>query len=432
MRLVQISVPTGKRSAVVHYLQEEEIDFTLTNEVSDNNFDAVVNIPLPAEAVESVLDDIRDLGVNDEAITVVLQANSITSRRYDALEERFAKDESESDRIGRTEITGKSKELMPSMGSFLLLTVISAVVATAGLLLDSPAVVIGSMVIAPLVGPALSASVGTVTNDETLRDRGVLFQVFGVIAAIMAATTFAWLVQAVNIVPPGLDITTVGEIEERLVPDFLALVIAIGAGIAGAWSLTAGVSTALVGVMIAAALIPPAGVAGISLAWGEYTLALGSGILVAINILSINVAALTVLWMQGYRPERWYEKSSARRSTQLRVGALIIGILALSVFLAGVSFAGYQAAVHEETVDQETQDLVDEYEQLTLLDTQITTDQHPLRGEVDTVVVTVGEPEDFESPPLAEELGEQLDTELSEDIDVEVRFIESQHRGSSV
>jgi len=133
------------------------------------------------------------------------------------------------------------------------MTVISAVIATAGLLLNSPATVVGSMVIAPLIGPAMSAAVGTVVDDEEMFRRGVRMQVLGVAVAIAAATLFAFALRWLALVPPGLDPLDLAEVSERLAPNVLVLVVAIGAGLAGIISLMTGVSAALVGVMIAVA-----------------------------------------------------------------------------------------------------------------------------------------------------------------------------------
>jgi len=74
----------------------------------------------------------------------------------------------EDDRISREELQTKARNLSRSTTNYIALTLISAIVATAGLLQDSAAVVVGSMVIAPLIGPAMASCVGTVVSDDTL------------------------------------------------------------------------------------------------------------------------------------------------------------------------------------------------------------------------------------------------------------------------
>ena len=265
MRLVQLTVPTGKRQAILETLDERGIDYVVTDEKSSRTYTAVVYFPLPDAAVEPVLDEIQETGIDEDAYTVVVDAETVVSRRFQALREEYENGDVESDRISRQELQAEADDLTPSFPVYVVMTVISAVVATAGLLLDSASVVVGSMVIAPLIGPALGASVGTVIDDEELFIESVTYQIVGVALAIASAALFAVVVRSVNIVPPDLVLSSVGEISERLAPDLLSLVIALGAGIAGVVSIATGTSVALVGVMIAAALIPPAGVAGITL-----------------------------------------------------------------------------------------------------------------------------------------------------------------------
>ncbi|MFP8891226.1 TIGR00341 family protein [Natrialbaceae archaeon A-CW2] len=421
MRLVQITIPTGKRDTVRRLLEEEGFDYTFTDETSDREYETVAYIPLPKAGVEPVMDKLKALGMNEEAITVVLEANTVVSAHFEELEERYEEETSE-ERIAREELRSSANALLPARRNYVVLTVVSALVATAGLLLNSAAVVVGSMVIAPLVGPALAASVGTVIDDYELRVRGVALQALGVGCAIASAAIFAGIVQFANLVPPGIDVLSIEQVRERLAPDFLALVIALGAGVAGALSLSTGVSAALVGVMIAVALIPPAAVVGIGIAWGEPTLALGSGILVLVNVLSINMAALAVLWYQGYRPDSWFRASDARMKTLTRIGVLAGIILILSVFLGGVTYASYQGALEEETIREETEAILDEHEELTMIEFEAERDDNPLQASPDRVVVTVGIEPGAERPPIASELRERVGA----DVTIEVRFVEIQ------
>jgi uncharacterized hydrophobic protein (TIGR00271 family) len=316
--------------------------------------------------------------------------------------------------------------LLPSRIHYAILTVVSAVVATAGLLLDSPSVVVGSMVIAPLVGPALAASVGTVVDEPELRIRGVIMQFVGVALAVASAAAFALLVQTLNLVPPGMDLLEIDQIRERLAPDFLSLAIALGAGIAGALSLSTGVSAALVGVMIAVALIPPAAVVGIAIAWWQPPLALGAAVLLAVNILSINLAALSVLWYQGYRPQAWLKERTVMAATVTRIGVLAVVIVLLSTFLGGVTYASYQGAVAEERIHDEAEAVVSAHADLELIDVTVGIDEHPLRGTPDSVIVTVGKPAGSTLPPLATELDQRIEEAIDSEVTVQIRFVELQ------
>ncbi len=430
MRLVQVMIPAGKREAVLGVLDEEKIDYALTDEVSGREYTALVTFPVPTGAVEPVLEQLREVGIERDAYTVVLSAETVVSKRFEQLTERYAAQEDSDDRIAREELKTRAEEMAPRWTPFVVLTVISAVVATAGLLLDSPAVVVGSMVIAPLIGPAMATSVGTVLDEAEMFRRGVRLQVAGGLLAVASAAGFAFALRYTQTVPlaPG-EVFAIGEIRERLVPDVLSLPIALGAGVAGALSLSSGVSSALVGVMIAAALVPPTAVVGIGLAWGAPQTVVGAVVLVIVNFLSINFAALATLWYEGYRPERFFRLDEARTATITRVVVLGAAILVATTFLVGVTFASFQTATFEDTARTEVEAVLADTPFISL-DVDVLYSGFPLR-KPERVVVTVGHPPGLDPPPLAEQFAARLGPEArapygiggASEITVEVRFV---------
>jgi len=430
VRLVQIAIPTGKRETVLATLDDEGVDYVVTDETSGRTVAAIAYVPLPKNAVEPVLAAVREAGVDDEAMTVVVEASIIVSRRFEELKETYAEAEDE-DRIAREELTASAADLAPSTRTYVVMTIVSAVIATAGMLLDSPAVVVGSMVIAPLVGPAMSTSVGTVVDDGDLFSRGVRLQVAGLLLAVLTAAAFAVFVRYTNLIPPLSDVTSVPEIRERVAPDFLSLVVAVGAGIAGVVSLTSGVSTALVGVMISVALIPPAATVGIGLAWGAPLVALGSGVLVLVNVLSINLAALIVLWYSGYRPEHWFRAGEARSATVTRVAVLVTAIVVLSAFLGGVTYDSYAQATTAEQLQEDATEIVTATNgsvsfRVQLLDVTIEHTNTALFRRPRAVVVTVGVPPDESLRGLASSIDDRFDETAGRDIDTQVRYVDTE------
>ncbi|WP_070365457.1 TIGR00341 family protein [Halodesulfurarchaeum formicicum] len=431
MRLVQIAVPTGKRGAVLETLDSLDIEYVVSEETGSRDKSAVVHFPLPASAVEDVLDELREIGIDDEAITVVVEAQTIVSRKFDALKERYEEEnEEDSAKIARGEIVATVDGLAPNISTYVILSVISAIVATAGILLDSPAVVVGSMVIAPLIGPAMATSVGSVVADREIFVRGVTRQAIGFGVAIPAAALFALFAKSVNLVPPGIDLLAIEQVSGRLSPDFLSLAVALGAGVAGALSLSTGVSTALVGVMIAAALIPPTAVIGIGIAWAMPQAILGASVLVLVNVLSINLAALLVLWYEGYQPEGWFELTEARTATLKRIAVLAVAIAALSVFLGATTLATYQNATFEDQVQVEVEGSIAGLEDAELLEVEFQHRQTLLYRDVDGVVVSVGV-RAGDTPPegLAADLATRIEAETGQSVPIEVRYLAIERAG---
>jgi uncharacterized hydrophobic protein (TIGR00341 family) len=425
VRLVQVTVPAGKREAVLGALDDEEIDYVVTDETSSREYTDVVYFPIPTQGVQDALDALDSAGLPEDAYTVVLNAETVVSRRFDELKERYAEDEESDDRIARQELVARAEDLAPSRSTYVVMTLVSTIIAAAGLLLNSPATVVGSMVIAPLLGPAMSASVGTVVDDEELFRRGVFLQFIGIALSVVGAAAFAFVVKETHVVPPGLDVLSLSEVRERLRPDFLSLVVALGAGVAGVFSLMTGVSSALVGVAIAVALIPPAATVGIGLAWGVPTLAVGSLVLVAVNVLSINLAALVVLWYSGYRPERFFQVGEARTAVLKRVAVLGVAIVVLSAFLGGVTYDSFQSANTEQAINEAVGDVVEnpEYADVSLVDTRFEYERGLVVREPTGVVVTLGVPPGSDFPEIAAKLDERIDARAGRDLDVEVRYV---------
>jgi uncharacterized hydrophobic protein (TIGR00271 family) len=282
------------------------------------------------------------------------------------------------------------------------------------------------MVIAPLIGPAMATSVGSVVAERDLFVRGVKLQVIGFALAIAAAALFALLARFVHLVPPGLDVLAIEQIQGRLSPDFLSLAVALGAGIAGAFSLSAGVSSALVGVMIAAALIPPTAVIGIGIAWAMPQAIIGSSVLVLVNVLSINLAALGVLWYEGFRPEDWFHLEEARSATLKRMGTLVIAIAILSVFLGATTVSTYQTATFEEEMRDAVTDTLSQtpYEDVRLLDSTVEYRDSGIFRDPKRVVLTIGIPGEIRRPDgLPSRLAEDIEGATGRDVVVEVRYV---------
>jgi len=188
MRLIQTLVPEGKRQLVIDLLEDAEIDYAMTSETSRGDYSDIVYIPTDVDSVEGILDELRDVGVEREGYMIVSDVETIVSDRFEQQQADDEADEetngvAEDERISREELQTKAQNLSRSTTNYIALTLISAIVATAGLLQDSAAVVVGSMVIAPLIGPAMASCVGTVVSDDALFWEGMRSQAIGLAVA---------------------------------------------------------------------------------------------------------------------------------------------------------------------------------------------------------------------------------------------------------
>ncbi|MFC7230965.1 TIGR00341 family protein [Saliphagus sp. GCM10025308] len=352
MRLVQFPVPSGERATVISFLDDSELDYTLIEEVSNREYEAMLLVPVSTDATDQLMDGLRDIGIQERGFVAVSDLETLVSHRYETSDETtgVAKESTDNARIAHEELLSQAEQMAESGPSYFTLIALSAVVATAGLLTDSAAVIVGSMVIAPLLGPAIGASVGRMIHEPELFREGVRAQVLGVVLAVVSALVFSLVVRYT--IGAGIEIQTHQQIAQRTNPGVLSVVIAIASGVAGALAFTTGASAVLVGVMIAAALIPPAAAVGIGVAFGDPVLAASTAILVLVNVLCINLAGMAVLWMRGYRPKRYREEKIARGQAIKQFVVLLVCVLLLSSFLVGTTLDATQDAAFENDVER--------------------------------------------------------------------------------
>lgn len=205
--------------------------------------------------------------------------------------------------------------------SYYAYVVLATLVAAVGLLTDSVAVVIGAMVIAPLLGPLLALAFGSTLGDAALIRRSLMSASSGIGLAL--ALSFG-----AGVLFP-LDVET-QEITSRLGVGLDGLLVAIASGAAGALAASRGTPGALVGVMVAVAILPPTTVVGLMLGQGRIMDAWGALQLLGLNIAGLQLAAQAVFVANGIRPGRWWEKRGARQSRV--VSTLVSGTVVL-VFL---------------------------------------------------------------------------------------------------
>lgn len=217
--------------------------------------------------------------------------------------------------------------------NFVLLVVLSTVVATIGLLQDNVAVVIGAMVIAPLLGPNLALALGCVLGDGDLMRKALRVNGAGIAMTVVIAAMIG------NMSPMA---SASAEVMSRTVVSVDSIVLALASGAAAALSLTTGLSSVLVGVMVAVALLPPAATAALLLGNGDYRLAAGAALLLVINVTCVNLATSVVFLCKGIGPRTWQEKARARRATIrfVAAGAAAVMILVVAVLLYGQLMSG--------------------------------------------------------------------------------------------
>jgi uncharacterized hydrophobic protein (TIGR00271 family) len=176
--------------------------------------------------------------------------------------------------------------------SYIALVVISAHIATLGLIVNSAAVIIGAMIIAPLMGPIMAGGLSFAISDNHLGGKAFKSISLGIVLSVFFSAT-------VTFISPLKENTS--EILIRTSPNIMDLFIALFSGLAGAFAVTfKKISGSIVGVAISVALMPPLCVTGIGISTGQANVVIGGFFLFLTNLTAIFIASAIFFLVLGF------------------------------------------------------------------------------------------------------------------------------------
>ncbi len=214
---------------------------------------------------------------------------------------------------------------------YLVLMLLSTLLATVGLFADSAAVVIGAMLLAPLMAPIVSLAMGLLRADTTLLWMSLRKIGVGVVLALGASALVTWLLP---------DTTLTAQIRARINPTLLDLAVAILSGIAAAYSKSfKEIIQSLAGVAIAVALVPPLASAGIGLGIGSFSVFAEAFLLFFTNLVGIVLAATLTFYVLGF-------------SGTFRSKRSIAVVLAVMMIIAYPLYRSYTKIVRTHRIEQ--------------------------------------------------------------------------------
>ncbi len=220
---------------------------------------------------------------------------------------------------------------------FFVMIALAAGIAAFGLLLNSPAVIIGAMLVAPLMAAIMGLGLGMIHADTKLLGLAASATLRGVLLAISVGAL-------IGLIIPNKDPTP--EMLTRTAPNLLDLGVALVSGLAGAYALCRkDMSAALPGVAIAAALVPPLAVVGIGAAWMRPEIAGGALLLFVTNLITIASASALVFFLLGFRPQLQRQGRSTVFKRGIVSSALLLGVMIW--ILSSLTIASFtQASLH--------------------------------------------------------------------------------------
>ena len=250
----------------------------------------------------------------------------------------------------RTEVYTRIRRSARPDADFFVLIALSAMIAGLGLIINSPAVVIGAMLVAPLMSPMIGTGLSIVLGDTRFLRLSLGAVVRGVVLAIvvgMLAGLLHWHEPLTS------------ELLARTEPTLIDLAIAIFSGMAGAYALSrSDAAGALPGVAIAAALVPPLATVGITLTNGLYSQSLGALLLFTTNFVAISAATAVTFLVLGFRPTPAQKVRREVQQRSVRIALLLVVIIAflLTVFTYRLAQdAAYEADMRALVADNVTE-----------------------------------------------------------------------------
>ncbi|WP_291991528.1 TIGR00341 family protein [Candidatus Accumulibacter sp. ACC003] len=283
--------------------------------------------------------------------------------------------------------------------NFSFMIVVAGGIATIGLLLNSPAVIIGAMLISPLMGPIVGSGMAIATLDVDLGRKSVRTLALGTVAAV-AFTALIVLLSPVKELTP--------ELLARTRPNLFDLVVAILSGTAGGYAMIRGRGGAIVGVAIATALMPPLATIGYGLVTENWPVARGALLLFVTNMVAISLSVAAVAEWYGFG-RGGFRKRFAK---QAAISLLLLIPLAVPLFISlkAIAFESFAQIRVRRVLEAGAESLP--AGQLGAVDVRFIDGQPP---RVRAMVLSAAPAKD-----LAQDLEKKLHRELGQSVDLQL------------
>lgn len=271
----------------------------------------VIECDVAREAASIVIESLRDLGVEHDGAIVASTPDLVLSDS--AIEAEEAAPGLPGDAVVWEQVEARTSEEVSLTITFLVYLSVATMLAAVGVLLDSPILIVGAMVVGPEFGPLAAICVAVVQRRWDVMRSSLTALLVGFPVAMLVTILFTWGLEKVGLADASMLAADRPLTSFIWRPDALSFVVAFLAGIAGMLSLTTTKSGALVGVLISVTTVPAAANAAAAIALGVWAEATGSITQLALNLSAIVIAGLITLYVQ-----RWWWTRREMRPTRDR------------------------------------------------------------------------------------------------------------------
>jgi len=331
LRLIEIVLPEQYMESIQNVLEDHPSSDFWYDRISKGKI--LVRVLLPSEETEEMVDLLNKRFSTADGFRIILipiEASVPRANQFSGAgdQEKLLPKKNHKrriKRISREELYEDIADTTDLSRVYIVMVVLSSIVAAIGILQNNVAVIIGAMVIAPLLGPNVATSLATTIGDTDLLRNALKANVVGVAIALLLSVSLGILLSVDPAIP---------EIASRTRIGLGDLILALAAGSAGALAFTTGIPTTLVGVMVAVALLPPLVTFGLLIGSGQRTMAVGALLLFLTNIICVNLSGVITFLAQKIVPSSYYEAERARRATRMAIVFWLISLSLLTLLIA--------------------------------------------------------------------------------------------------
>jgi len=318
-RSIEMIIHNNEKDNVVKTL--DSLDLLNYNYSSISNSLTRFNIVVKQENTEKILEVLQNQFSSLEGFNILVQHIDVylpapvakkkeKSSIYDIKKERISREEIYRYIIGMTNLNS----------IYLLMVILSTLVAAVGVLNNNVALIIGAMIIAPLMGPGIGLSYGIIMGDRDLVFVALKSSMVGILIAFIISVFLGTILTINPTIPSIITRTNVGH---------GGFIVALASGFAGALAVTTELSSTLVGVMIGISLMPPLVTFGLLVGSGDYFLAWGAFLIFIVNLMCIYFASLLTFYKEELKPLDTNKVESVHKSSKRYIYIFLIILIVL-------------------------------------------------------------------------------------------------------
>jgi uncharacterized hydrophobic protein (TIGR00341 family) len=333
LKRINVTVTSDLSEDVSKIFEKLELPVVSSTGSQDNLTLSIFSALIPDEIVDETIEELTekiDLRIKENVISVY-DVESFVSTALDKIKEKVAKEKPKENPLERL-VNATDKHVRINKDTFIM-ALFASLVAFSGLFLDNVAIVIGAMLLSPLLGPLNAFAV----NANLGRLRKVVISqlsILGLIGAIIVLSAFTTFIVSMFVSLPANS----SQIALRMHASLSDIGIALVLGLAGGLALFIALPELLVGVAVAVALVPPATVSGIGLAFEDAGLFAGALALTFVYLIGLELGSSVMLRIRGVTPRQYYQKGEAKIkfAYSILILGMLLGILSAIVFFLNI------------------------------------------------------------------------------------------------